>query len=67
MLNSDFEVVSNIGGTPPQYDNIGRIKRMSHEGDVFLHPHDLVVGRDDSLYVAQYKSNNTYPLKFERV
>lgn len=67
VLNSDFEVVSNIGGTPPQYDNFGRIKRMSQQGDVFLHPHDLVVGRDESLYVAQYNSNNTYPLKFERV
>ena len=33
---------------------------------VFIHPHDLLVD-DDSLYVAQFASNQTYPIKLERI
>jgi hypothetical protein len=40
---------------------------MRHQEDVFLHPHDLLVDDDDSLYVAQFASNQTYPIKLERV
>ncbi|WP_411846019.1 hypothetical protein AAFN60_21085 [Roseibacillus persicicus] len=67
VLDADFRVVSNIGGTAPKYDNRGTLQKMSQQGEAFQHPHDLIVGQDDSLYVAQYASGNTYPLKFERV
>jgi hypothetical protein len=32
-----------------------------------MHPHDLIVDEDDSIYVAQYASGATYPIKLERV
>ena len=67
VLDSDLRVIANIGGTPPVYDDNGRLQPMRHQEEVFLHPHDLLVDEDQSLYVAQFSSNKTYPLKFERV
>ena len=68
VLTADLRVVSNIAGTPPRYDRDGRLEKMAHLEDVFLHPHDVVVDeRDSSLYVAQASSGGTYPLKLERV
>jgi hypothetical protein len=40
---------------------------MRHREDTFLHPHDLLVDTDESLYVAQFASGKTYPLKLERI
>ena len=67
VLDAKLRVIANIGGTAPIYDDAGRLQPMRHQEDVFLHPHDLLVDADGSLYVAQYSSNQTYPLKFERV
>jgi len=54
-------------GPAPQYDDQGKLQPMRHAEDVFIHPHDLTVGKDGSLYVAQFASNKTYPIKLERV
>jgi hypothetical protein len=40
---------------------------MTHVGETFMHPHDLVVDPQGSLYVAQFASQQTYPIKLERV
>ena len=62
-----MRVISNLAGTPPQYDSAGKLQPMRHTEDVFLHPHDLTIDREGSLYVAQFASNRTYPIKLERV
>ena len=67
VLDAELKVVSNIGGSAPEYGDDGRLRQMRADQTVFTHPHDLVVARDGSLYVAQFASGNTYPLKFERV
>jgi peptidylamidoglycolate lyase len=67
VLDADLRVVSNIGGTPPIYDDAGKLQPMRHEEDVFQHPHDLIVDDESSIYVAQFNSGHTYPLKLERV
>lgn len=67
VLDADFKVLSNIGGRAPSYGSDGKLERMSHLEDTFMHPHDLVVDEYDSIYVAQFSSGNTYPLKLERV
>ena len=67
VLDADFRVLSNIGGTPPLYDASGRLQTMRHQEDIFRHPHDLIVDDEDSIYVAQFASGNTYPIKLERV
>lgn len=67
VLNKEFRVVSNVGGSEPVYDDEGTLSKMTSVGTTFLHPHDLLVASDECLYVAQFSSGNTYPLKFERV
>lgn len=67
VLDADLRVVSNIAGSPPAYDDAGRLQPMKHQEDIFLHPHDLLVDDDGSIYVAQFSSNQTYPIKLERV
>ena len=59
--------MSNVAGTPPVYDAGGTLQPMSHQEDVFIHPHDLLVDNDESIYVAQFASKQTYPIKLERV
>lgn len=67
ILDTSFRVVANIGGTAPDYDDAGRLQPMAHVGNLFQHPHDLLVDREGSLYVAQFASGKTYPIKLVRV
>ena len=66
VLDKDFKVVSNIDGKAPQYDDTGKLQQMSALGNVFTHPHDLCVAKDGSVYVAQFLSGATYPIKLVR-
>ncbi len=67
VLDANLRVISNIAGTSPIYGADDRLQPMKHQEEIFLHPHDLTIGPDDSLYVAQYASGKTYPLKLERI
>ncbi|MBU6300453.1 MAG: hypothetical protein KGS60_02780 [Verrucomicrobia bacterium] len=67
VLDANFRVVANIGGHAPEYDDAGKLSRMRNDSPVFLHPHDLAIDPAGDLFVAQFASGNTYPLKFERV
>jgi hypothetical protein len=67
VLDANLQVVSNIAGTAPVYDDHAKLKPMKHQEDVFMHPHDLIVDEEHSLYVAQFASGNTVPVKLERV
>lgn len=62
VLDRDYKIVSNIGGTAPQYVK-GKLQPMSQQGGFFRHPHDLVVAADGAIYVPQFASGNTYPVK----
>lgn len=67
VLDSALRVVSNVGGTPPEYGTDGVLRPMAHSEEVFRHPHDLAVDPEGSLYVAQFASGRTHPIKLERV
>lgn len=59
ILDANFTVVSVIGGTN---------KPLQTSPDTpFRHPHDTIVGPDDSLYVGQFNSGDQPLLKLERV
>lgn len=62
VLDRDYKIVSNIGGTAPRYEK-GKLQPMSQQGGFFRHPHDLVVAADGAIYVPQFASGNTYPVK----
>lgn len=66
ILDKNNKVVSNIGGTEPQYIN-GQLQTMTQSDKIFVHPHDVCVDDDENLYVAQWASGKVYPYKFKRV
>lgn len=66
ILDKDNHVISNPGGTEPEYIN-GKLQPMQTTWDVFNHCHAVCVDRDDNLYVGQWNANQTYPIKLERV
>ncbi|MBL8217440.1 MAG: hypothetical protein JNK87_42355, partial [Bryobacterales bacterium] len=67
VLDANLRVLSNIAGSAPEYGSDGKLQPMRHTEDIFVHPHDLIVDDDDSIYVAQFASGETYPIKLERV
>jgi hypothetical protein len=67
VLDGELRVVANIAGSVPEYGDDGKLRPMRHTEDTFLHPHDLLVDKEESIYVAQFASGNTYPIKLERV
>lgn len=66
ILDKDNKVVSNIGGTKPEYIN-GTLSLMAQAEKIFEYPHDVCVDDDGNLYVAQWASGKVYPYKFTRV
>lgn len=67
ILDERLRVISNVAGSAPEYEDDGKLRSMHHTEDVFMHPHDLIVDEDSSIYVAQFASGATYPIKLERV
>ncbi len=66
ILDQTGKVVSNVAGSAPAYDPEGHLTKMSSTGDTFIHPHNLFVDPDGAIYVAQWNSKGTHPIKLER-
>lgn len=68
ILDKNDRVVSTPGGSEPVYQN-GKLgeQRKDRSQAAFMHPHDVLVDEDESVYVAQWASKKTYPIKLERV
>jgi len=68
ILDKTNKVVSTPGGSEPVYKD-GQLleQRKDRSFAPFLHPHDVLVDEDESLYVAQWNSKKTYPVKLMRV
>jgi hypothetical protein len=67
ILDGTDKVISNPGGTAPEYVN-GQPKQMfQSEEKVFNHGHDVCVDEDKNLYVCQWNAGHTPPVKLERV
>ena len=67
ILDRDFKVIANLGGNPPVYDENGHLQTMTHSAHIFHHPHGICFDRAGNLYVAQFASNGTWPLKFKKL
>lgn len=57
------KLIANIGGTLP-YHHEGKFHEMTHHGHTFIHPHAVTMDKDGNLYVAQWMSKGSWPLKF---
>ncbi|MEZ4958973.1 MAG: 6-bladed beta-propeller [Saprospiraceae bacterium] len=66
ILDKNNRLVSAPGGIEPVYEN-GQLQTMRQAVKVFKHPHDVCVDEDENLYVAQWNSGKTYPVKLVRV
>jgi peptidylamidoglycolate lyase len=66
ILDANNKVVSTPGGTAPVYID-GELMLQRKDGHVFVHPHDVCVDDEENLYVPQWNSSNTYPVKLERI
>lgn len=68
ILDKNDRVTSTPGGTEPMYQD-GKLaeQRKDRSNSPFLHPHDVLVDSDENIYVAQWASKKTYPIKLERV
>lgn len=66
ILDDNDKVVSNPGGTKPNYIN-NELQLMVQDQPVFNHCHDVCVDEDKNLYICQWNSGNTFPYKLERI
>jgi len=66
ILDKHNKVVSNPGGTVPQYKD-GTLQLMVQDQPIFNHCHDVCIDGDKNIYVCQWNANKTYPVKLERV
>ncbi|MEM6318701.1 MAG: 6-bladed beta-propeller [Bacteroidota bacterium] len=66
ILDKDNRLISAPAGSEPIYQN-GQLQPMHQALKVFHHPHDVCVDEDKNLYVAQWNSGKTYPIKLNRV
>ena len=67
ILDLHDRVISNPGGATPAYDSSGDLQPLMRSSPIFTHPHGLVVDDEESIYVAQWNSGKTYPIKLKRV
>jgi hypothetical protein len=66
ILDKDFNVVSNPGGSKPNYTQ-GKLDEMQQVQKLFSYPHDVCVDDEENLYVAQWNSGKVYPYKLTPV
>jgi peptidylamidoglycolate lyase len=62
ILDGNNRVVSAVGGEPPQYAD-GKLQPLQVFNYAINHPHDVYVDSTGAIYVAQWWSNQTYPIK----
>lgn len=67
ILDLHDRVISNPGGAPAEYGADGKLQPLQRTSPLFKHPHGLVVDDEGSVYVAQWNSGQTYPIKLARV
>ena len=66
VLDKNNKVVSLPGGGKPSYKN-GVINKPVYDDRSFLNPHDVCIDDDENIYVPQWNSGRTTPLKLNRV
>jgi hypothetical protein len=68
ILDENDRVVSSPGATEPVYQGgLLQEQRKADPSKVFMHPHDVCVDSDDNIYIPQWASKKTYPIKLERI
>ena len=66
ILDKNNRMVSAPCGSQPIYIN-DQLQKMHQTLKIFQHPHDVCVDDEKNLYVAQWNSGRSYPIKLNRV
>lgn len=66
ILDEHNKVISTPGGGEPIYID-GQLQTQRQVENIFMHPHDVSVDDDGNIYVCQWKSNKTYPIKLNKI
>ncbi len=66
ILDKNDILISAPGGSTPTYTD-GQLQSMYQTMKIFQHPHDVCVDDDKNLYVAQWNSGKSYPIKLYRI
>lgn len=66
ILDEHHKVIATPGGSAPEYIN-NVLQPQHQESNIFIHPHDVCVDKDENIIVCQWKANNSYPVKLIRV
>jgi hypothetical protein len=66
ILDKSNRVLSFPGGSSPNYLD-GSLETPVYNGKTFMNPHDVCIDDDENLYVPQWNSGKTYPVKLIRV
>jgi sugar lactone lactonase YvrE len=66
ILDKNNSVVSMPGGNAPSYTD-GLLSAAQSDYATFLNPHDVCIDQDENIYVPQWYSGRTYPIKLTRV
>lgn len=67
VLDADFRAVAHIGGDAPVYRGGELQKVTTAANNPFRFPHGVAVDDEGSVYVAQWNSGNTFPIKLARI
>ena len=65
-LNQDNKVIAAPGADQALFRE-NDLSSIIHDGRTFMNPHDVCIDQDENLYVPQWYSGNTYPIKLGRV
>ncbi|MDA9843313.1 6-bladed beta-propeller [Flavobacteriaceae bacterium] len=66
VLDQNNKVISMPGGSSPSYKN-GLLEAPVYDQKTFLNPHDVCIDDDENIYIPQWNSGKTYPIKLHRV
>ena len=66
IFNDQDELISAPTANAPVYEE-GQLKESYQVLKVFQYPHDVCVDDEENLYVAQWNSGKTYPIKLNRI
>ncbi len=66
VMDRNYRLIAAPGAKETQFGGTA-MPRVTYDGRTFMNPHDVCVDRNDNLYVPQWFSGNTYPLKLSRV
>ena len=65
-MDKDYKAISAPGGEAPVYKD-GALQPLKSLGTWFMNPHDVCIDEEENIYVPQWNSGKTYPVKLERV